>query len=134
LVQCRDSDVVQKIIRKEKTNLAFKKMQYKLLQIAERCERRGKHELAEKVRETVDDLRWSNFNSRITVAFDLALESKLDATFENILPTIASLSGYSVDELRKLPNIQEYFDCGKRIAGRRAAREQELQERIQSRW
>ena len=112
--------------------MAFKKMQRELLQIAERCERRGKHELAEKVRETVDDLRWSSFNSRITLAFDLALESELYTTFENILPKIASFSGYSVDELRKFPNIQEYFDCAKRIARRRAAREHELQERLQT--
>ena len=66
--------------------MAFKKIQHELLEIAEQCDRRGKHELAEKIRETVEGLRWSGFNSKITLAFDLALESKRNATFNSILP------------------------------------------------
>jgi len=37
--------------------MALRKIQSELLRIAERVERRGKHELAEKIRDTVEDLR-----------------------------------------------------------------------------
>ena len=110
--------------------MAFKKIQHELLEIAERCDRRGKHELAEKIRETVEGLRWSGFNSRITLAFDLALESKRNATFKSVLPRVASFSGYSIDELKNIPHIQEYFEYAKRIEKRRAARERELQRHL----
>jgi hypothetical protein len=110
--------------------MAFKKIQHELLEIAERCDRRGKHELAEKIRETVEGLRWSGFNSKITLAFDLALESKRNATFNSILPRVASYSGYSVDELRNILHIQEYFEYAKRIEKRRATRERELQRHL----
>ena len=110
--------------------MAFNKIQRELLQIAERCDRRGKHELAEKVRQTVEDIRWSGFNPRITLAFQLALESKRNKTFEHILPEVASLSGYSVDELRKIPHIQEYFNYTKRVARQRATLEHEMQQRL----
>jgi hypothetical protein len=110
--------------------MALIKIQRELFQIAERCDRRGKHELAEKIRETLEEIRWSGFNSKITLAFDLALESKRNTSFENILRKVSSFSGYSVDELRKIPHIQEYFDYAKRIARRRAARERDLQRRL----
>jgi len=110
--------------------MALIKIQRELIQIAERCDRRGKHELAEKIRETIEELRWSGFDSKITLAFDLALESKPNATFENVLRKVASFSGYSVDELRKVPHIQEYFAHAKRVARRRAARERDLQRRL----
>ena len=110
--------------------MAFKKIQNELLEIAERCDRRGKHELAEKIRETVEGLRWSGFDSRITLAFDLALESKRNATFNSILPTVASFSGYNVEEVRNIPHIQEYFEYAKRTEKRRAARERELQRHL----
>ncbi len=113
--------------------MAFIKIQRELLQIAERCDRRGKHELAEKVRETVEELRWSGFNSKITLAFDMALESKSNATFEDVLPKVATFSGYSTDEIRKVPQIQEYFDYAKRVARRRATLARDLQRRLQER-
>ena len=113
--------------------MALIKIQRELFRIAERCDRRGKHELAERIRETVEELRWAGFDSRITLAFDLTLESEPNITFKKILPRIASFSGYSLDELRKIPHIQEYFDYAKRKAIRRTMQEQEFQRRLMMR-
>jgi hypothetical protein len=110
--------------------MALIKIQRELFQIAERLDHRGKHELAEKIRETIEELRWSGFNSRIKLAFDLALESKPTATFNSILPKAALFSEYSIEELNKYPHIEEYFNYAKRLAKRRAARERDLQKRL----
>ena len=113
--------------------MALIKIQRELFQIAERLDRRGKHELAEKIRETVEDLRWSGFNSKIALAFDLALESKPKANFNGILRSVASFSGYSIDELRKYPHVEEYFHYAKNLAKQQAARERDLQKRLMER-
>jgi len=110
--------------------MALIKIQRELFQIADRCDRRGKHELAEKIRGTIEELRWAGFNSKITHALNELLESKRSYTFEKILPKLALLSGYSMDELVKFPHIQEYFDYAKQVAKRRAAQERELQRRL----
>jgi hypothetical protein len=113
--------------------MALIKIQRELIQVAERLDRRGKHELAEKIRETIEELRWSGFNSRITLAFNMALESNLSTTFNKILPKVALFSGYTVDELKKIPHIEEYFDYAKGLAKRRAARERDFQKRLMMR-
>ncbi len=113
--------------------MALIKIQRELFQIAERLDRRGKHELAEKIRETVEEIRWSGFDSKIVLAFNLALESKPKANFNGILRSVALLSGYSIDELRKDPHIEEYFHYAKNLTRRQADRERELQKRLMER-
>ncbi|HXY75125.1 MAG TPA: hypothetical protein VEH58_07345 [Dehalococcoidales bacterium] len=106
--------------------MALRKIQNELLLIAERVERRGKPELAQKIRDTVEDLRWSGFNPKIALAFELALESEPDISFNKILPDVASYSEYSVEELKKFPQIQEYFEYAKRMARRHSERRELL--------
>jgi predicted RNA-binding protein with EMAP domain len=106
--------------------MALRKIQNELLQIAERVDRRGKHDLAQKIRDTVEDLRWSGFNPKIALAFDLALESDPEASFHKILPDAASYSNLSVEELKNVPQIQEYFEHAKRVSKRRSERRELL--------
>jgi hypothetical protein len=106
--------------------MALRKIQDELLRIAERVDRRGKRELAQKIRDTVEDIRWSGFNTKIALAFELALESEPDTTFNKILPDVASYSNYSVEDLKKFPQIQEYFEYAKSVAKRRTSRRELL--------
>ncbi len=114
--------------------MAFKKMQHRALDVAKRCDKLGKHDLAEKIRNEIEAYRMSNFNTKIAVGIALALESDLNATLEQILPFVAEWSKFGIDELREYPKINEYFDFCRRTELGYPAIEAEAEKRYQEKY